>query len=154
MFRNNDGTAAAEWHHNMGRMVSGKDAFKGNAIRFFTAPKSDLVFGFHTQKLQIRPDKQYKFELYLKGKGEITLLVWRDAINAQGKKQHIGVVPMFSYRINSPEWKKYTGTWSVPPNKHKVFTKYEKSFIWALYVNKNSTIYVDEFKLFESDKKK
>ena len=138
-------------YDNTGLMTTGKDAFKGNAMRYQTGPKNDRVWGFHKRKLLIKPNKQYKYEVYLKGKGLVNLYVWREGINAQGKKNFIGLVSLFSINVNSTEWKKYSGSYTIPPNKDKVYSTYEKGFIWALYFYNNSDVYIDELKIFEAD---
>lgn len=144
--------AIPQWD-KLGIMVSGKDAFKENSLRLITGPNNDFVWGYHTSKIRIKPDKEYTYEVYLKGKGHIYLGVWLEGINAQGKKGNVGLVPMFNIRVNNPEWTKFTGTWSVPPNKNAEYSKYENGFMWGLCINKNSDICIDELKLFESDKK-
>lgn len=139
------------WEALCGIMVKGQDAFKGNSV-FFETASNDIAFGYHTLKPLIKPEKEYCYEIWLKGKGKINFLVWREAINNKGEKKLIGVVPLFSIAFESADWKKFTGTGHIRPNENKEYPHYEKSFHCAFVIDKNSKIYMDEFKLFELNK--
>ena len=78
-----------------GIMVPEKDAVKGNAVFFESGKESYSVGEYGPFGGFINPEKEYRYELYLKGQGEFTFNAWLVGVNAEGKSKFLGLAAAF-----------------------------------------------------------
>ena len=132
-----------------GIMVPEKEAVKGNAVLFecgaepYSVGEYGLFGGF------INPEKEYRYEIYLKGKGKFTFNAWLVGVNAEGKSKFLGLADMISIKAEEGDWKKYEGTFKIPANTNKEYPTYDSLLLGGIMIPVNAKLYVDEFKIWE-----
>jgi hypothetical protein len=132
-----------------GIMVPEKEAVKGNAV-FFESGKESYAVGEHSPFGQfLNPEKEYRYEIYLKGKGEFTFNAWLVGVNAEGKSNFLGLAALIRVKAEEGEWKKYEGTFKIPANTDKEYTQYNTSLLGGIMIPPNAKLYIDEFKIWE-----
>jgi hypothetical protein len=132
-----------------GIMLPEKEAFKGNAA-LFESGKESYAVGEHSPFGDfISPEKEYRYEIYLKGKGEFSFNAWLVGINIEGKSKFLGLATLIKVKAEEGEWKKYEGSFKIPANTDGEYTKYNSFLLGGIIIPPNAKLYVDEFKIFE-----
>ena len=132
-----------------GIMIPEKEAVKGNAV-LFESGKESYAVGQHSPFGQfLNPEKEYRFEIYLKGKGAFSFNAWLVGVNAEGKSKFLGLCGLIGIKAEEGEWKKYEGTFKIPANTDKEYTQYNTSLLGGIIIPPNAKLYIDEFKIWE-----
>ena len=132
-----------------GIMVPEKEAVKGNAALFESGAESYAVGEYEPFGAFINPGKEYRYEIYLKGKGKFAFCGWLAGVNAKGKSKFLSLANLIEITPEDGEWKKYEGTFKIPANTNTEYTQYETLLLGGIMIYPNSKIYIDEFKIFE-----
>ena len=130
-----------------GRMVEGADAYKGRSVLF----EGQFLAGLHDRYGRVvKPGKAYAYSVALKGKGEFHFRAWMGGTDPfTGKFKWVGFPNLIAVKV-TPKWKVYTGTFTTPSPDVRPYRLPERVSA-AIVVAKGSTVYVDEFRVWEGD---
>ena len=127
-----------------GRMVDGKEAFKGKSSQL-----QDTQVGLHGRYSSIiKPNGRFRYEVALKGKGTFSFRAWVGAKNkTSGQFRWMGFPDLIKIKT-SDKWKVYRGNFTLPDLNRPGFQLPDKVSA-AIVVNRDDVIFVDEFRVWE-----
>jgi len=128
-----------------GRMVEGADAHKGRSVLF----EGYYQAGLHDRYGHlVKPGKTYSYSVALKGTGAFYLRAWMGGTDPfTGKFKWLGFPNLIAVKV-TPKWKVHTGTFTAPSPDVRPYRLPERMSA-AIVVEKGSTVYVDEFRVWE-----
>jgi len=132
-----------------GIMVPENEAVKGKAVYFESGEESYAVGQHIPFGAFLNPEKEYRYEIYLKGHGKFSFSAWLSGVNAEGKSKFISIANLIEIKTEEGDWKKYEGTFKVPENPDAEYSTYNGLLLGGIMIPRRATIYVDEFRIFE-----
>lgn len=133
-----------------GIMVPENEAVKGNAVVFKSGAENYSVGEHIPFGAFLDPEKEYRYEIFLRGNGKFNFSAWLAASNAEGEIKTLGLAPLIEIPVEDGEWQKYEGTFKVPENTDTEYSTYNKLLLGGIVIPANATIYVDEFRIYEN----
>jgi len=144
LFRVPAGLAAAG---PCGYMVEGPEAYKGRSLRVVADdPKNPFIVGQYLSNL--RTDRRLGWEIFVKGKGEISLMVWLGGIKkTTGEFTWVGFPNIFSVKATD-KWVRHAGSFTFPEPEDPDVIMDQKATA-RLLVQPGSDLMIDELKVWE-----
>jgi hypothetical protein len=134
-----------------GRMVEGKNAYKGRSMLLdASGPKAHIQVGLHGRYSSlVKPRTAYAYEVVLRGKGTFHFRAWvHGKAPYSGKTRWLGFPNLIKVKVTKG-WQVYRGTFTLPTFDESTY-KIGSTVSAAIVVEPGNAIYVDDFRVREA----